>query len=257
MKRLALAGFAISVVLGGAAKAADLRVPPIYQPAVPVIAYYNWSACYAGFDVGGLWATTDWVDQIPGDPAFGTDLGSHTGSGAIGDVRGNCSYQIGSFVIGLEGAYGWSSAAGSSVSALAGALTDEARISKLGSITGRVGYAWDRFLVYGKGGGASVRRDYALAFNGAGFATASETRGGWTVGIGGEYAFLDWLTGFVELDYYRFGSGASTFACTGCGLPSPFVTLDTTTSISVFKVGLNFTTPDNWDSQRSRSVPRP
>jgi len=239
MKRLALAGFGISVVLGGAAKAADLRVPLIYQPAVPVIAYYNWSACYVGFDVGGLWTTTDWVDQIPGDPAFGTDLGSHTGSGAIGDVRGNCSYQIGSFVIGLEGAYGWSSAAGSSVSALSGALTDEARIRKLGSITGRVGYAWDRFLVYAKGGGASVRRDYALAFNGAGFATASETRGGWTVGIGGEYAFLDWLTGFVEFDYYRFGSGASTFACTGCGLPSPFVTRDATTSISVFKVGLN------------------
>ena len=69
MKRLALAGFAISVVLGGAAKAADLRVPLIYQPAVPVIAYYNWSACYVGFDVGGLWTTTDWVDQIPGAAA--------------------------------------------------------------------------------------------------------------------------------------------------------------------------------------------
>jgi len=33
--------------------------------------------------------------------------------------------------------------------------------------------------------------------------TTSATFGGWTVGIGGEYAFTDWLSGFVEYDYYK------------------------------------------------------
>jgi opacity protein-like surface antigen len=38
--------------------------------------------------------------------------------------------------------------------------------------------------------------------------SASETRGGWTVAAGGEYAFTDWLTGFVEYEYHGFGTRA-------------------------------------------------
>jgi outer membrane immunogenic protein len=252
MKRLFLAGFALTVMLGGA-KAADLKPVPVYQPAVAPIPYFNWTGCYVGVDVGALWAATDWIDQIPSDPAFGTDLGSHVASGAIGGVRGNCSYQVSNWVVSLEGGYGWTNSTASSISALAGGITDEARIKTLASITGRVGYAWDRFLGYVKGGGASLRRSYSLSFPGAAIVTASETRGGWTVGIGGEYAFLDWLTGFVELDYYRFGSGANSFICAGCGLPVPAIAFDVTTNVTVFKIGLNFTMPNDWDPQRLKS----
>ena len=79
----------------------------------------------------------------------------------------------------------------------------------LASVTGRIGYAWDRFLGYVKLGGAFQRSTYSLLVAGLTGATASETRFGWTAGIGGEYAFLDWLTVFVEYDYYDFGTKTS------------------------------------------------
>ena len=65
-----------------------------------------------------------------------------------------------------------------------------------------MGYAWDRFLLYVKGGGAWERDDYAVLIGGFNLATVAETRGGWTLGLGGEYAFLDFITGFIEYDFY-------------------------------------------------------
>jgi len=50
----------------------------------------------------------------------------------------------------------------------------------LASVTGRIGYAWDRFLGYVKLGGAFQRSTYSLLVAGLTGATASETRFGWT-----------------------------------------------------------------------------
>jgi outer membrane immunogenic protein len=255
MKSRFLAGLAVTALVGGSANAADLARPaPIYQP--PAIAYFTWTGCYIGGNVGVLWANTDWIDRIPGDPAFGADFGSHTASGAIGGVQAGCNYQVGVWVLGLQGGYDWTNASGNNANFLAAALSDQTQVKTLASVTGRVGYAWDRFLGYVKAGGASVRRSYSVFFGGGTIATASETRGGWTVGIGGEYAFLEWLTGFVEYDYYNFGSGGNTLACAGCGLFAAAVPFNVTTNINVFKVGLNFTMPGDWDPQRSKSRPR-
>ena len=81
------------------------------------------------------------------------------------------------------------------------------RIKSLATVTGRVGYAWDRFLGYVKGGGAWERDEYHVTISPATtVATAGETRSGWTVGVGGEYAFTDYLSGFVEYNYYDFGT---------------------------------------------------
>jgi Outer membrane protein beta-barrel domain len=81
---------------------------------------------------------------------------------------------------------------------------------------------WGRFLLYGKGGGAWLRSDFSLQTAGAVF-SVSETRSGWTVGVGGEYAFLDWLTGFIEYDHYGFrdDNGVSF----GCGALCPIGTV--------------------------------
>ena len=80
-------------------------------------------------------------------------------------------------------------------------LTDQSQLQSLASVTGRVGYAADRLLGYVKAGAAWQQSNYSLLVGGATAATAGETRDGWTLGVGGEYAFLDWLTGFVEYDY--------------------------------------------------------
>ncbi len=255
MRRLCITGLAMAAVFGGGARAADLSPASIIQPAIP-ISYFTFTGCFIGANAGGLWDSTDWVDRIPGDPAIGADFGSRTAAGAIGGVQGSCNYQVRNWVVGLQGGYDWTNAGGANSNLLAPALSDQTQTKSLASITGRVGYAWDRLLAYVKGGGASVRRIYSVSSAGAVIATASETRGGWTVGIGLEYAFLDWLTGFVEYDYYKFGSGGNTFTCTACGLFAAVVPFNVTTNINVLKVGLNFTMPDDWDPQRSRSRPR-
>jgi opacity protein-like surface antigen len=45
-------------------------------------------------------------------------------------------------------------------------------------------------------GGAWVRADHSFVVNGTTVASSSDnSRGGWTAGVGGEYAFINWLTG--------------------------------------------------------------
>ena len=169
-------------------------------------------------------------------------LGENTASGALAGAQAGCNYQVGGWVFGIQGDYDWANAKNDNASLLGLAgFTNHSDLKSLASVTGRVGYAWDRFLLYVKGGGAWERSDYGLLVGGTTFASASETRGGWTVGVGGEYAFLDWLTGFVEYDYYRFGDNSNTFNCVValCGAAAA-VPLNIDTNVNVVKVGLNF-----------------
>jgi outer membrane immunogenic protein len=246
MKKLLLAGAAVSALLGGSASAADLARPaPVYIPPPPMVALFTWTGCYVGGNVGGVWATRDWTDQT--FILAGTDFGSTTASGAIGGLQAGCNYQVGAWVFGLQGDYDWTNANQTNtpvVLAPFGAAT-YSKLKSLASVTGRVGYAFDRFLGYVKGGGAWEQSDYSVLIAGLTAATASETKGGWTVGVGGEYAFLNWLTGFIEYDFYRFGDNANTFACTvpACvGIPAAAIA-NVKTDVSVLKVGLNLKFP--------------
>jgi outer membrane immunogenic protein len=218
----------------GAASAADLPAAPIYTKAAAPVVTYNWTGCYAGANGGGLWADKEWW-QVGGAGAL---FSGHSVDGGIGGVQIGCDYQFaGHWVVGIQGDYDWASATGSGVHSTLATLTDQSHISGVGSVTGRVGYAWDRFLGYVKGGGAWDRDSYLQFFpaTGAAFATSSETRGGWTVGIGGEYAVWQNLSVFLEYDYYDFGSNTVTF--TG---PTVIAPIRIHEDQSVVKVGLNW-----------------
>jgi outer membrane immunogenic protein len=109
-------------------------------------------------------------------------------------------------------------------------------VNALASVTGRIGYAWDRFLGYVKGGGAWERDEHDYS-NGALIGTAAATRSGWTVGIGGEYAFTNWLSGFIEYNYYDFGRQSVRFNDpTGAFFSQVAIREEK----SVVKAGLNF-----------------
>ena len=177
--------------------------------------YYSWTGCYVGGNVGGVWVNKEWFSQLPGDPSFGQSFGSHDANSWLGGVQAGCNYQVGNWVFGIQGDYDWTNASGSNVNALNPGLTDSSKIKSLSSVTGRIGYAWDRFLGYVKGGGAWERDNYTVVGDPGGgpiIAIGSETRSGWTVGIGGEYAFTNNLTGFVEYDWYGFGTRTVNFA---------------------------------------------
>ena len=233
MKKPFLASVALAALITAPAIAADLRrpvyPPPAPQPTVVIpIQIWTWTGCYVGGHVGGLWAGKEFVD------AALAESGDHDVNGWLGGVQAGCDYQFaGRWVIGIQGDYAWTNAEASHVSLLDPSLTIQTRIESLASVTGRLGYAWDRFLGYVKGG-AAWERDNFNVFNNVTLATlaVSGERRGWTVGVGGEYAFTDYLAGFVEYNYYDFGSRDITFSNGGI--------LDINATKNVVKAGLNF-----------------
>lgn len=90
---------------------------------------------------------------------------------------------------------------------------------QIATLTGRIGYAWNRVLFYGKGGAAYAHDNYIaqnflglnnnFCNNAAGqgcIAYGSTQRWGWTAGVGLEYAFYENWSAFVEYDHYGFAN---------------------------------------------------
>jgi len=228
MKKILLAGTACLTLVSGSAMAADMRPAraPVYTKAPIMAPAFSWTGCYVGGNAGGLWAKKDWTNT--GVAESSVDISSWLAGAQVG-----CNYQVSTWVFGIQGDYDWTNASATATDAFFLATTDQTKIKALASVTGRVGYAWDRFLGYVKGGGAWESDEYSV-FSGLAISTASETRTGWTIGVGGEYAFTDWLTGFVEYNYYDFGTKSDSFAGT---FGTTIVAIKETKSVA--KAGLN------------------
>ena len=233
-KKSLLIGVAFSALIAAPAIAADLS-RPVYRPPPPVVVpVWSWTGCYFGGHIGGLWATKDWSNVGPGFPIG--SFGSHDTDGFLGGIQGGCDYQFaGGFVIGIQADYAWTNADSSSVSVLRPNVDIRSNIDSLGSATARLGYGWDRFLGYVKGGAAWEWDNYALVNNVTGVAfaeTGDRRRIGWTVGVGGEYAFANWVSAFVEYNYYDFGTRDIQF--------NSGHVFDIGDTKSVVRAGLNF-----------------
>ena len=103
----------------------------------------------------------------------------------------------------------------------------------------------DRLLVYGKGGIAWTNDNYTFTSASVLMPSlaANETRWGWMLGAGVEYAFLDSWSGRIEYNYMDFGTRAPGFTSPG-SLNSPSgvntVTINIRERVSVVKLGLNY-----------------
>jgi outer membrane immunogenic protein len=237
MKKMLLAGVATTALFSGSAMSADLRVLPVLKGAPPPQVYFSWTGCYIGGHIGGLWAEKDWIVRDPDFPEFfGQSDGTHDAEGFLGGVQAGCDYQfVGGFVIGIQGDYAWTDAEGSNRAVLFPDFTNHTKVESLASVTGRIGYAWDRVLGYVRGGAAWERDEHGYT-DGVTIGTASANRSGWTIGLGFEYAFTNFLTGFIEYNYYDFGADSITFVDND---PDTFL-YDIDETKSVVKAGLNF-----------------
>lgn len=223
------------LVAAGAASAADMAVKARPLPPQPV---FSWTGCYVGGHAGGLWVNKNFVGETANTPSFGQNRGDAHESGWLAGVQGGCDYQFANrFVIGISGDYAWTDAGGTNTDLFLPAFSNAFNVDSLASITGRVGYSWDRFLGYVKGGGARERDNYSVLSGNVLLGTGNETRTGWTVGIGGEYAFTNWISGFVEYNYYDFGRHSVRYN----DLAGAFLTQNgIREDKSVVKAGLNF-----------------
>jgi outer membrane immunogenic protein len=228
--RSLLAGFAASAIFSGAAMAADISRPVYKAPpagALPVT--YDWTGFYVGGHVGYGWAHNDWRD------AFGLGL-TNSSNGFLGGGQAGFNYQIGQFVLGAEGDFSWSGINGGSTAGLAvppPGASFNTDLNWISTLTGRAGIAFDRWLVYGKGGVAWANSKFST--NNYTFPAAvdvTDTRIGWTAGAGVEYAFAPAWSAKLEYNYLDFGDTNVSFA--------PGISTNIDQQIHAVKLGINY-----------------
>jgi len=223
MKKLFLGSVAlVALGLGApAAFAAERPVPaPAYAPPPPV-PVYTWSGCYvganAGYSAGRSTQTTLGNSILTGGalgvpapallaaPAGTSIAGDLNLSGFIGGFQGGCNYQFGQWVVGAEVDGMATNKEGqnfeTSILPFAGPgsafFISQTQERWLVTARGKLGMTWwDKSMVYVTGGAAWAKIDTSEFSVGApGFFGGpgtghqeSNTRTGWTVGAGYEYA---------------------------------------------------------------------
>ena len=208
MKLNAVLAFAAAAGFAGAASAADIYQPPppisspIYTPA-PI---FTWTGAYIGLQGGYDWNRAR------------TESGGNTYTanvdGFIGGVYGGYNWQTASnWVFGIDGSINWSGATGSSTGTGPLPVANSAEVNWKGFVRGRLGYAWDRFMIYGTAGGAVMGYQASTTTpDGSG----SATPWGWTVGGGVEMAVTDNVVARLDYAYQDYGTfnvnGTGTFS---------------------------------------------
>ena len=202
MRRIAgLVGATIALLSGGAAAAADLGAPAL-APAVSVPSF-SWTGPYVGVQAGYDWFKAD--SKVNGFSANSSPSGVTVG----GYVGYNHQLDGSPLVLGIETDLSFSDAKDSGRGGGTRLRTD---LGLNGAVRGRVGYAFERFLVYGAGGLAYADRDTKAR----GLANGSDdtVAVGWTIGGGVEAALSDNVTARVEYRYSDFGTDSFSVAGT-------------------------------------------
>ncbi|HMK70299.1 MAG TPA: outer membrane protein [Xanthobacteraceae bacterium] len=198
------AGMALCIC---AAAAADLPAAP--RPVTAPVAYapeaiYNWSGFYIGGHLGGGFANSSWSD-----PFTGANNSFNGGAGFLGGGQVGANLQLNRLVLGVEGDFSWTGLRGVGLDSLGDRIRTNTNWTS--TVTGRVGAAFDRLLVYGKGGVAFAQDQSAFTDLFGNGASSTFLRTGWTVGAGLEYAISKNWSARLEYDYLGFGAQTLNF----------------------------------------------
>jgi outer membrane immunogenic protein len=238
MKKLLLST-SFFVASSAAVMAADLpmqtKAPYVAAPA------FSWTGCYIGAHAGGGMMTGN------------TEGSNLNGKGAIAGGQVGCNYQDGNWVFGVEGEGAWSGIKSTNADSGNGFLNDvfadnyTVKNNNDFSIAARVGIAFDRTLIYGKGGWAWGSFNVSSSDNccGIGAPTFTYTQSGmldgFLVGVGIEHALTRNWTIKAEYNYIAFGAKELTLTeCEtgfGCGVTG---TSSVSATKQVFKIGANY-----------------
>jgi outer membrane immunogenic protein len=194
MKRAFALGLGIALALAGSlpSLAADMSIPykAPYAPP-PYVPYYpDWSGFYiTGHGIGS-------IDRMNGQP--------FTEAGAGGGIGYN--WQFGRWVVGLQG----------DIDGFVVPTNNLSGMDSIVSVRGRVGYSFERLLLYATGGWADGH--FLTTFSPPPTFNALPTwswQSGYTAGGGAEYAVTPYLATKFEYLYSDFGNNAA-----GPGVPA-------------------------------------
>jgi outer membrane immunogenic protein len=261
MKRtLALSALLVAVAMP--ALAADL---PVKAPPLAPLPVYNWTGFYVG--INGGWSAghssrdLSFFNAVTGAtivPGAGSNLGGGTdlNGGVFGGQIGY-NWQTANWVFGLETDAQWTGQRGSSTFLCAGlvcvpgltalpagvfgtAAQANQKLEWFGTFRGRGG-----FLVSPTGGLAygTVKTDVLLATTTAAgvpiavTGSGSSDRAGWTVGVGGEWAFGSNWTAKIEYLYMDIGTSTATAVLGPAGIAA---SLSSRTTDNIIRGGINY-----------------
>jgi len=239
MKKLFLGSVALVALGLGATAALAAERPVPYTPPPPPAPVYTWTGCYVGASAGTSYGTSTHSTvansvitggpggavptALPAAVAPGTNIAdSFNLSGFIGGFQGGCNYQVGAWVWGIEVDGSATNKEGQAQEVpLSTALgfgranwVSQTQERWLVTARGKLGLAgfwgWDKSMIYVTGGGAWAKIDSSEFLLGTVLNTGhqeSNTRGGWTVGGGIEYALgYGWSVKgeylYVDFDHY-------------------------------------------------------
>ena len=210
------------IILGRSAEIAGAAVAP--PP-------YNWSGFFLGVSApGALWGETVWSFANTGARA------ANNYSGVLAGGGGGYNYQMGVLVLGGQVEWDWTNARGGEsfsggnsftcpvnsliniptsgfpAGHLAGSVSFDCntRMNSIFAATGRLGYAFNRLLLYGQGGlavGDVTAKIVSNSFFPSGtFASGSNTAVGWAAGAGMEFGLTQNISAKAEYLYFDLGN---------------------------------------------------
>jgi len=223
---------AMVAAVAGHALAADLPTPNL-PPPLPA-AVYNWTGFYLGINGGFGTGNSNWSDG-----PIGTTGSFPTSGFLIGGTVG-VNYQLGEYVFGIEGDGDWTNLhgnSGSTCGAIAAVVPPpvscQTQSQWLATVRGRVGYAFDRILLYGTAGAAFGNIQAGLnppsTFD-------SSIEAGWTAGAGLEVAFAPNWTAKAEYLFVDLPNACCTNVGKRGGTAGSIVSFNE----NIIRAGVNF-----------------
>lgn len=202
LKRSALT---ISIILSsfGSASAADLFSD---KSVATDKSSWGWTGAYVGLSVGYGWGDSEHVYDRD-DGAHDYPVSNDPDGYLVGFTLGYNYLLSNNILIGIEGDIGFMDVDADDKKDLwDGHIWKSQFGGTWGTLRGRLGYAWNRALIYGTAGLAFMETDQIVL----GDADATQNtyddgvHTGWVVGGGLEYQFTDRITGKVEYLYMNF-----------------------------------------------------
>jgi outer membrane immunogenic protein len=214
---LRLAATAIALALGSTYATAD-GIPGVVMTDSQYLT--DWSGIYIGGKLGGAFSNFNWqTDTNPfntGGAAGPNTPIEFSPNSVIGGIMGGANLQLGQWIFGGELSFSGTGLSQSVPSPYFPATdTFSTELNWLGTIEGRIGYSWDRVMVFGKGGWALSNATLKVSSPVRGSASKSEFVDGWTIGGGIEYAVWNSVIIGLEYDYTRI-SLTSSGSCDLC-----------------------------------------
>lgn len=206
----------LAVIGSSAGLAADLpaRQAPPTIVAPPIVPIFVWAGPYAGVNVGyiGGYDRYDYTVAPEGNPVIVGSSNRH-GDGVIGGAQIGYNFAIGNVVFGPEADFDGSSLRSSGTAeglVFTGTnVTLSSRLNYLGTVRGRLGYSFDRLLIYGTGGFAYANVTQSTTAPELEVATrTTNTHTGYAVGGGLEFAVSRNL--ILRAEYLRVDLGRRT-----------------------------------------------